>query len=154
MSLGSACLNIKADMNVLKNVNLNIFGNTKIPINGVIQVILGKWDPWGIWMEENFLFHFHFSEFWKCIYSFLPHSALNMFLKSDITSSIPKFSRSYFSFWSYFCLGSAQGNTKKGLFYIIILCSCLSYFSKAIQPKRQNIWLLSESPVAMNSICL
>lgn len=45
MSLGSICLNIKADMNVLKNANLNIFGNTKIFRNGVTQVILGKLDP-------------------------------------------------------------------------------------------------------------
>lgn len=40
VSLGSACLNIKVDMNVLKNVNFNIFGNIKTLKNATIQLIL------------------------------------------------------------------------------------------------------------------
>lgn len=43
-------------------------------------------------------------------------------------------------------------NAEKGLFYIIIPCSCLSYFSMTIQPKRQNI-LFGERLAAMNSVC-
>lgn len=146
MSLGSVCLNKKADMDVLKMLIWTYLG-----ISRFLKLVLykqyyesGTLEVSG-WKENSNLI-FTFLNSGKVFIIFAPFSRkrvpeiwCNIINTASGDTASYGHPRTFLNFpdlifllflcLPWFCI-------KKGLFYIITPCSCFSYFSTTVQPER------------------